>query len=449
MSTPRGGEAALRRDLGLSLATFVVVNAIIGTGIFKTPATVACQAGSLPAAISIWCAGGAVSLAGALSLAELAAAMPRTGGIYEYLRRAYGPGAAFLVGWTKLVLLIPAAVGSFARLAAESTVTLLGQRPDDAHTGRVAAVFIAASTAVNLLGVRTSATQQAVITLAKYVGVLLVGVLGCALDARADVLQALPAASACTNGATAVGLFGAMVSVMWAYEGWADLASLGGEVRDPGRTLPRALVLGTGMVIAVYLFANAGYARILGFEGLRRALGGEMVATDVATLTLGAGGRRAVAALVLVSCIGGCMSTLLTASRVFIPLSTDGLFPRILGAVSRRGVPWVAVATGGFLGFVFVAFRSFEQLTDAFVFGFFPFYAAAVAGLFVLRKREPSLARPFRVPFYPITPLVFLAGAACVLLGSMAGPNAVFALGALLAGIPVHFIWTRIRRGAK
>jgi len=442
------GESALKRDLGPFLATFIVVNAIIGTGIFKTPATVARQAGTLPAALLVWAAGGLISLAGALSLAELSASMPRTGGIYEILRRAYGPGVAFLVGWTKLVLLIPSAVGSFARLAAEATTSLLGLAPDPEREGRVAALFLVASIVANLFGVRQSAVQQAVITIAKYVGVLLIGVLGCFLSARTGV-DSLPLAHPLPYATepTAVGIFGAMVSVMWAYEGWADLSSLGGEVKEPGRTLPRALVAGTCLIVAVYLFAVMGYASILGLEGLRRSgTGGEMAATNLATLTLGPGGRRAVAALVLISCVGGCMSTLLTAPRLLIPLATDGLFPRVLGTVSGRGVPWVAVILGGFLGLLFVSFRSFEQLTDAFVFGFYPFYGAAVTALFVLRRREPNLERPFRVPLYPVTPIVFVLGALAVLLGSLgdADENALFSLLAVSAGIPIYWAWSKL-----
>ena len=441
------GEGRLRRDVGGWLAGLIVVNATIGTGIFKTPAHVARSAGSVDAALLVWCAGAAVALSGALSLAELAAAMPRTGGLYEYIRRAYGRGPAFVLGWTKLTLLMPSSIGGFARLAAEATASIVGLAPDPRRESIVAAAFVAASTAANLLGVRANAAQQAIVTVAKYAGVVLVGAVGCFVAARASPeTLPLPTAAPFAAAPTAVGLFAALVSVMWAYDGWADLSLLAGEVRSPERVLPRALVLGTIAVGVAYLVANVGYARVLGIEGLRRSgAGGETVAANLATLTLGAAGRRAVSLLVLVSCLGGCMSTLLTSPRMLVALSSDGLFPRVVGDVSARGVPRVAVLLGGALGVVFVSFRSFEQLTDAFVFGFFPFYMAAVAGVFVLRRRAKEMPRPFRVPGYPVTPVVFLAGAAAVIAGSAgsAGTSALFAFAAMAAGVPVYFAWKR------
>ena len=439
------GERRLRRDVGGWLAALIVVNATIGTGIFKTPAHVARSAGSTSAALVVWGAGAAVALSGALSLAELAASMPRTGGLYEYIRRAFGRGPAFLLGWTKLTLLMPSSIGGFARLAAEATASALGLAPEARRDAIVAAAFVAASTAANLAGVRANATQQAIITIAKYAGVLLVGIVGCLAAPRAgpDVLP-MPDGAPFATAPTALGLFAALVSVMWAYDGWADLSLLAGEVRSPSRVLPRALIGGTLAVAVAYLVANAGYARILGIEGLRRSgTGGETVAANLATLTLGDGGRRGVSLLVLVSCVGGCMSTLLTSPRMLVALAADGLFPRAVGEVSPRGVPRTAVVLGGVLGVVFVSFRSFEQLTDAFVFGFFPFYMAAVSAVFVLRRREPEMPRPFRVPGYPLTPLVFLAGASAVIAGSLGGADAsaAFAFAVMGAGIPMYFAW--------
>lgn len=443
-------EGSMRREIGALLGAALVVNATIGTGIFKTPAKVARLAGSTGATLAVWVAGAVIALCGALTLAELAASLPRTGGVYEYLRRAWGDRVAFVFGWAKLTLLIPSAVGSFAKLAAEAATSLLGLAPDARRDARVALGFLALCAATNLLGVRASARQQAAVTAAKYGGVLLLAAVGlfAAVPARA-VAVAAPDAQPFAAAASLAGCFAALVPVMWAYDGWADLASLSGEVRDPGRSLPRALVAGTLAVALVYLAANVGYARVLGLDGLRASTtGSNMAAANLATLTLGAAGRRLLSALVLVSCLGGCMSSLLTGSRVFVPLATDGLFVRWLGALSpRTAVPSRAVVVATLLGAAFVLARSFEQLTEAFVVGYFPFYVLAVLAVFRLRATEPGLARPFRVPLYPLPPLVFLAGAGVLLWGAAqdVDANAKAAFAIVLAGLPLGWLWRRLR----
>ncbi len=432
------GEAGLRRELGPLLASLVVVNATIGTGIFKKPAQTACLTGSTGATLAVWAAGGVVSLCGALSLAELSAAMPRTGGLYEHLRRAWGPRVAFLMGWTRLALLIPAATGSFARLGAEALGSLVGARPGGLRETVTAVAILAGCALANVAGVRASASAQGAVTALKYLGVVGLAAAGLFLTPEPLALGARDLAS-CRTSATAPGVFTALVGVMWAYDGWADLASLSGEVRAPEKNLPRALVAGTLAVAAVYLAAVGGAVRALGLDGLRSSTtGADMVAARVARATLGAAGQTALSVVVLVSCVGACMASLLTGPRVFVPMATDGVFWPSLGAVSpRTGVPTRAVLVSAAIGCVFVAVRSFEQLSDAFVVGLFPFYAAAVAGVVRLRTKEPALARPFRVPGYPWVPGAFLAGAAAVMAGALldADRNGLLALGVVLAGL--------------
>lgn len=442
------GESTLRREIGLFLGVLIVINSTIGTGIFKTPAKVARLAGSMSASVFVWILGGVIALAGALSLAELSAAIPRTGGLYEYLRRAYGPGVAFLFGWTKLTLLMPSAVGSFAKLAAEAIASLAGLPPDARRESVIAVLVLVVCASINLAGVRTSAIGQAVITGMKYAGVAFLAIAGVALPVAAGwSVPAPPDPPSYATAVTFAGVFGALVSVMWAYDGWADLSSLTGEVRKPERNLPLALGLGTLAIVVVYLAAIAGYASSLGLDGLRNSTTGtSMAASNLAFATLGAIGRRLLSALVLVSCVGGCMSSLLTGSRIFVPMSTDGVFVRAIGRVNARThVPSTAVLVGAALGVVYVSFRSFEQLTEAFVAGYFPFYMGAVAAVYVLRRKEADLPRPFRVPLYPLLPAVFLAGAALLLIGAARDVDrtALFAFGVVALGAPVGWIWRR------
>ncbi len=434
--------------MGLIAGTLVGVNAMIGTGIFKKSAPIARLVGSLEATMFIWVAGGVIALAGALSLGELAAAMPRTGGLYEYIRRAFGPTPAFMLGFTRLVLLIPSALGGFAKLAGEAFVTLAGLPATDAHIDAVAIAVVVVCAVANLTGVRASAMQQGVVTAIKYLGVLVLGVLGLTLAADPVSFTDWPAPpDAIATSLTASGVFAALVAVMWAYDGWSDLSSLAGEVKDPARNLPRAFVLGTLATTLVYLAVNAAYARVLGFEGVARSTVGEhMVAANLATATLGPLGLRALAALVFLACLGASMSTLLTGPRVLVAMAADGVFFESLGRVDpNSGVPRRAVLIGGVLGVVYVTVQSFEQLTDAFVVGLFPFYMLGVAAVIRLRRLEPELARPFRVPLYPLVPAVFLVGAACTMAGAMRDVTSSTGVALLIVflGVPVERVHRR------
>ena len=432
MSVP-SSEQNLRRGIGPVLGIFLVINATIGTGIFKTPAQAARLAGSLPLVLGVWAAGGLIALCGTLSLAEVAAAHPRAGALYDILRRTYGPTAAYLLGWTKLTLLIPSAVGGFAKLGAEALAALLGLAPSATREAILAAALVAAAAAVNLLGVRLSAIGQGVVTAAKYVGVLALAGLG--LFAAVPTQPATPVELIPSLG----GALAALVAVMWAYDGWADLANLSGEMRDPERSLPRALAVGTLAIVVVYLLANFGYARTLGLGGLAGATtGSDMAAGRLARATLGAQGNAALSLLILVSCAGGAMTSLLTNSRIFVPLATDGLFIRWLGYVSpRTGVPARAVLVSAGLGATYVLIRTFEQLTEAFVVGFFPFYMMAVGAVYVYRRRGE--ARPFSVPGYPVTPAIFLAGASALIVGAVSHADAttLATLAVVVLGLPL------------
>lgn len=437
-------ESALRRELGFAMAVLVVLNSTIGTGIFKTPARVARLSGSLAVSLALWAIGALIALCGALSLAELAAAIPRAGGLYEYLRRAYGKRVAFVLGWVKLTLLIPSATGSFAKLASESLSSALGMPANSQRDSIVALCTLLGCAAVNLFAVRLSTAIQGSVTVLKYLGVTLLAVIGLFVAPRGAVTAPDPM-PVIHSGPTLTGALAAMIGIMWAYDGWADLSSLAGEVKNPSRNLPRALALGTALIALLYLLTNVAYARVLGLQGLQYSTtGSNMAAANVATLTIGSVGRSALSWLVAISCIGGCMSSLLTGSRMFVPMASDRTFLPWLGYVSpTRGIPVRAVLIGTGLGCSYVLSRTFEQLTEAFVVGFFPFYALAVGAVFVLRRKEPGLERPFRVPLFPLVPVVFLLGAALLMIGAIAeaDASAKHAGAVLLVGVVISFVF--------
>jgi amino acid transporter len=241
----------------------------------------------------------------------------------------------------------------------------------------------------------------------------------------------------------------ALVSTLWAFDGWADLAYNAGEVKDPAKNLHRALILGTLLVVAIYLAANVAYLAVLPIEKIRVS---KLVAADAAEAVLGTAGAAFVSVTVMVSTFGTLNTVLFTSPRVFFAMAADRLFFRTVASVHPRfGTPWVSISMTAFLGIVFVLSRSFEQLADVFVTAFLPFYALAVASIFRLRKR-PGYAPSFRVPFYPVLPIAFLASVLYLLGNAIAEPESRWStlavLGVVAAGIPVYYMTVGRKREA-
>ena len=436
-SVPGNG---LPRRLGYWATSAIVVGTIIGSGIFRVPATVASEVGS-PAAIAlVWVLGGVISLCGALALAELAAAYPASGGVFVYLQEAYGPLIAFLFGWTYLVL-GPASVGAIALVFAEYFGTLLSLSPVGVRLVAatvLAFVGLAAYRSVRGLGgVVTAASAAKIAAIAMLV--IVAFLLG---DGEAGALaQGVSREEARWGG---VGL--ALVAALWAYNGFHDMVCVAGEVREPGRVLPRALLSGTLVVIAVYLSANAAYLYVLPFDALQRS---PLVASDTMIRVVGDGGAALVAVMVMVSTFGAVAGLGLVNPRVFYAMADAGLLFAPLARVHPRfRTPHVAVLVHTALTLVFVWSRTFEQLTEAFIVGVWPFLALAVAGVLVLRRTQPGLTRPYLTPGYPVVPLIFIAATLWV-VGSalLARPLTTLAgIGFTLLGIPVYLVWRRAVR---
>ena len=437
----------LPRRLGLWSAVAVAVGSTIGSGIFRTPAAIAARVEDVAAFFGLWVVGGIVALCGALTYAELAASFPRSGGIYVFIREGFGPLPAFLFGWAELLVIRPGAFGAISITASAYTLRLVGIDPAAPVAGLslhaeqlLAAGYVAVVAAVNYRGIHRGALLQNVSTVFKVAALLALIVLGFLLGGGG------PAASGAAGGAAPVALSPvllALVSILWAYDGWADLAFVGGEVRDPQRNLPRALLIGTAVVVVLYLGANLVYLHLIPIGRMKDA---ELVAADSAQLLFGAAGVAAVSAAVAVSTFGTLNGSMMTSPRIFYALAEDGLFPAVIARVDpKTGAPGAAIVLTAVLGMVFVLVRTFTQLADQFVIGIWPFYALAVAAIYVLRRRRPDLPRPYRTWGYPVVPGVFLV-ASLFLLGNYFVSQPVASavdVGILLAGIPVFVLWRR------
>ncbi|HWZ27598.1 MAG TPA: amino acid permease [Gemmatimonadales bacterium] len=447
----------LPRRLGFWSAAAVLVGSTIGSGIFRTPADVAKLVPDVPVFLLAWILGAVVALCGALTYAELAAAFPRTGGLYVFLREGFGPLAAFLFGWGELIIIRPGAYGAISITSAAYAIRVLGgdpshvvmdlgQLPVLGHVAIAAEQALAASlivlvASVNWFGIHRGAILQNLSTALKVgalVGLVAIGfVLGGGHGVPAVLSQRAPVSLS--------PFLVAMVAILWAYDGWADLAFVSGEVRDPQRNLPRAIIIGTAAVGVLYLGAILVYLHLIPMSQMG---GAHLVAADAAQILLGPAGVVLVGAAVAVSTFGTLNGSMMTAPRIFFALAEDGLFPRAVARVDpRTGAPTGAIALAAALGALFVLVRTFKDLADQFVIGIWPFYALGVAAVFVLRRRRPELERPYRTWGYPMVPALFLLGSVFLLGNYLVSEPVKFTVdvGLIAVGIPVYLLWRRFR----
>lgn len=425
-----GGELA--RELGVWSAGAVLVGSTIGSGIFRVPSTVAAQTGSVAGIVAVWVAGAVISLFGALTMAELATLYPRSGGIYVFLREAYGPRVAFLFGWTQLVVIRPSALGAIAMIFAEYLGELVGP---GMSVRAVAALVIIAVGVLNMRSVRGGMWLENGTAGAKIVALLVVAALALWLALRASA--PLPASVPVHVPWTGFGV--ALVAALWAYDGWADLTFMAGEVRDPSRNFPRALAWGVAVVVVIYLMVNAAYLSVLTVQEMA---GSELVAASVASRLAGVWGGHLVAVLVVLSTLGALNGAMMTGPRIFFAMAEDGLMWGPIAAVHpRHNTPWGAVALATLLGVGYVSVRSFEQLAGGFILGIWPFYALAVGAVILLRRRHPDAPRPYRTPGYPWVPIVFLVASVGMLVSALVQEPSLtlFGFAVILVGLPVYW----------
>lgn len=442
--TDQWGER-MPRSVGLVDAVAVLVGVTIGSGIFRVPATVAATLHAPGAVILCWVLGGLIALCGALTVAELAGALPRSGGIFAWLLESFGPLPAFLFGWTELAVIRAASLGATSTIFAEYLGYFVPLTPMQVRY--VAAIVIIVIGATNYVGVRRAAIVMSVATIAKYAAVMGLGVL--AFTAKTGGASHF---TPLWDAGVPLSLVAtALIPVMWTYDGWADLSFMGGEVKDPQRTLPLALIFGTACVILVYLVINIGFMYVL---TLPEMAGSKLIAAAVAQRIpiFGGLGAAVISAVVLVSTFSGLNGTMMTGPRIFFAMAERGLFFRAVARVSPRfQSPSVAIWLATALGVLYVLQNNFAQLANKFILGLWPFYAMAVAGVFVLRRKRPDLPRPYLVWGYPVVPGLFLLAS----LGMVA--NALwtdpFGTGVtlliILAGVPLFYLWRWVTRAAR
>lgn len=429
----------LRRTLSQRDLIFIVVGTVIGSGIFLTPGAVVRNAGSGGMALVAWTVGGILSLLGALTFAELGAARPQSGGIYVYLKDAFGPLLAFLFGWTMFLVI---GSGSLATLGAAFPRYLTVFVPlSDTAAKVVSILVIVAVSALNIRGTRESANVQGVATAIK-AGVLL---------ALATALVALSSGDRPAQAwwpeqfsfSTLTGMVTGMIGVLWAYEGWQYATFSAGEMVNPQKTFGRGIVVGTLILIAIYVFANIGYFAALGIDGVASS---QRVASDAATSVLGPWAGRALAVVILISIFSASNGLALTLPRLFFAMAQDRMFFSRLAEVHPRfGTPAAAIAGTALWSAVLVLSGTFEQLLTYVVFMSWLWFALAALAIFAYRRREPQAQRPFSTPGYPLTPILFVLSALGIVVNTVftQPKEALIGLGITVLGVPAYLWWRR------
>ncbi len=448
-------DEGLVRAIGLGSAVLFVVGSVIGSGIFLTTGGMAAVIPSAPLLLGAWVLGGVLAIAGGLTYAEMGAMFPRSGGVYVFLREAYGPLTAFLYGWAALFVVISGGIAAvavgFAEYlsyfipAASPTLVLFSLptpwEPMTVSAGQlVAALSILTLGAVNYVGVRTGNMVNAVLTGAKVCGLAALPIMALVAWRVHPVLSPIVPPELARPAAS----FGvAMIAVLWTYEAWYFITYAAGEIRDPQRNIPRALILGILALTSVYLVVNLAYFFALTVDEMR---GVTRIAERAATALVGPGGATFVALTVVVSTFGCNAAAILAGSRLLFAMASDGVFlPAARSVHPRYHTPHLAIIALTIWSTILALSGTYEQLFTYVMFASILFSVAAGVALFRLRYTMPERPRPYRTWGYPVVPLVFIAGATAFVLNTLLERpgESIAGLGLLALGLPVYRYWRR------
>ena len=452
------GQIDLRRELGVWSSVAIVIGTVIGSAIFLVPNDMVKSVGSPAMVFAVWIFGGMLTLFGALSYAELSAALPAAGGEYVFLREAYGPLWGFLFGWTQMWV---AKSGSIATLATGFFIYLSNFRPElgqvwvvvplplgeagqplEIRYGQILAMGVIAVLAVlNYFGVKVGGDVQVAFTFIKVglIAAIIVIGLGTGHGSIGNFQTVFPAAGGIS------GFFAALVAALWAYDGWNNVSMVASEIREPQRNLPRALITGTLAVLTIYLLANLAYFYVLSASEVASS---DRVAAETMRRILGAPGAAGVSIAAMISIFAALNGSILSGSRVPFAMARDGLFFRRVAFVHpQHRTPSVSILALSAWGALLVLSGRYQQLYTYVIFASVILYGMATAAVIVLRIKRPNLPRPYRTLGYPVVPVVFVLGIACLVVSTLVKSprESLMGLALISLGLPFYFYWRRRR----
>lgn len=437
---PTSPPIKLKRVLSLLDATMINTGGIIGSGIFMVPATVALYAHSSSLFFLVWILGGIVSLFGALSVAELGAAMPRTGGQYVYLSEAYGPIWGYLYGWSAVAVINTASIAAVG-VAFSEYLGFFFPMTDVSIKG-IAVVIITILTIINIINVKSGARFQNLFTFTKLGAIFGIILLGLFMGGgNAGNFKPIFSDLSFTSLVGPLGL--AMVAVLWTFDGWIFVTYVAGEIKNPGRNIPLSLILCMIIVVSVYLALNFVLVYILGFNGM---INSNLVMSDAASVFLGKSGAIVVTVIILISLLGANNGFVLTSARINYAMARDNRFfkqaafihPKFQSPANALIIQcvWACVLT--FTG-------TFNQLITYIIFASWIFYGMSAGAVIILRKKKPDMERPYQTPFYPWIPIIFILFAIFLTVNTIlqAPRDAAIGTGLILAGLPLYYYWKK------
>jgi len=436
----------LRRVIGFAGGTALIVGITIGSGIFRTPPTIAGLVPNPLVIMGLWTAFGLISICGALVLAELSTMLPRAGGVYVFLREAYGDAAAFVFGWLYVLITTPTTIAALAVVFAEFLLNLLGMSVEARAVQMIAIAAIIALTGANVLGARVGAAVSEVTTLVK-VTALAVIILGAFLLGHGS-LSHLTEGGAVQGG----GLARAVAAVIWTYDGWVAVSMIAGEVVAPEHLMKRIIITGMLVIVTLYIGANLAYLYMMPVSVMAQQK--EAIARTVMSEIAGPAAGVVILLAIMTSVFGALNGNLLAKPRVAYAMARDGLIFSFLGRTHPRwATPWAAVLIQSVVGIIMVlALRDYDSLITYFVVIEWAALIFAVGAVFVLRRKMAAAPRPFRTPGYPWVPLLFvlgtIVGLSAIVWGQIQVGNfsPIYGLGIAAAGFPVHHLWKRLKR---
>ena len=431
---------SLDRVLSLLDATMINAGGIIGSGIFMVPATVAFFTGSTSLFFLVWILGGIVSLFGALSVAELGAAMPRAGGQYVYLNEAYGPVWGYLYGWSAVAVINTASIAAVG--VAFSEYLGFFYPISDVSIKGVAISIIVILTIINIVDVKSGARFQNLFTLSKLGAIFGIILLGLVMEGGTNQnLGPIFLDKPFTGLIGPLGL--AMVSVLWTFDGWIFVTYVAGEVKNPGRNVPLSLIFCMLIVVSVYLLLNYVLLFTLGFSGMN---GSDLVVSDATSVFLGNKGAAIVTLIILISLIGASNGSILTSARINFAMARDKLFFNQAAQIhSRFKSPANALIIQCVWACILTFTGTFNQLITYIIFTSWIFYGMSAGAVIILRKKRPDMDRPYKTPAYPWIPIIFIFFAIFLTINTImeAPRDAAIGFGIILAGLPLYYYWKK------
>jgi len=405
---------------------------VIGSGIFFKPSIVFKNAGSPTMGILAWVAGGIITMASGLTIAEIAAAIPKSGGIFIYLKELYGEKWAFLFGWVQTVIYVPGAAAALSIVLATQATNFLPMSPIQQKLFAILMLFVI--TTANVISTKLGSKIQFVATIAKLIPIFIIIALGL-IKGTAHSFS-LPVGTA----AAGAGFGAAMLGTLWAYDGWVGVSNIAGELKNPKKDIPKSIIFGIIVIITVYVLFNLAIINVL---PIKAVISSNKVASDVATVLFGKSGSLFITAGILISIFGTLNGYLMTGVRIPFAMAQDKLLPfdKFLGKINEKyETPLNAFIFEVVLATLYVFSGSFDTLTDLVIFVLWIFFTMAVAGIFILRTKHKDIDRPYKVPFYPIVPLIGVIGGIYILVSTLMTDtsNALTGLAITLIGLPVY-----------